>query len=189
MSSTRLFILGSLAQGGAMHGHQIRQQAQTDRTELWTDIKAGSLYGALHRMEAEGVIEAVRTEQQGRLPARTVYEITEDGRLELAALREAILRDTRLRPDPVDLALQLSADMSLRQLTEFIDHRCRTLRTELESWRRLRETAAPHLRALEPLGFDHVLFRLEAEVTWHEKVLAELPALMESGDEPPDRQV
>ena len=84
-----------------MHGHQIRRAAQLDRTELWADVKPGSLYGALRRMADEGVIEALRTERVGNLPERTVYAITDDGRRELFALRQAILRDTRLRPDPV----------------------------------------------------------------------------------------
>jgi DNA-binding PadR family transcriptional regulator len=85
MNSTRLFILGSLTRRGPMHGHQIRRAAQVDRTELWADVKPGSLYGALHRMAAEGVIEAVRTEREGNLPARTIYAITEEGLGELSA--------------------------------------------------------------------------------------------------------
>lgn len=185
MSSTRLFILGALARRGPMHGHQIRQSAQTDRTELWTDIKVGSLYGALHRMEAEGVIETVRTEQQGNLPSRTVYAITEDGALELESLREAALRDTRLRPDPVDLALQLSSDMGERELRAVIEDRHRKLTAELQTWQRLREAATPHLRGLEPLGFDHTLVRLRAEITWHETLLEELPRLLGATGGPP----
>ncbi|MBV9921289.1 MAG: PadR family transcriptional regulator, partial [Pseudonocardia sp.] len=110
MSSVRLFVLGSLARRASMHGHQIRREAQTDRTELRTDIKVGWLYGALNRMAGEGVIQAVRTERTGNLPARTVYAITDEGRRELSVLRAAALRQVRLRPDPVDLDLQYSHD-------------------------------------------------------------------------------
>src|SRR4051794_22606864 len=106
MSSVRLYILGTLDRVGPMHGHQIRREAQTNRAELWTDVKVGSLYSALGRMAAEGIIEAVRTEKAGNLPDRTIYAIAESGRQELDALRAATLRDVRLKPDPVDLALQ-----------------------------------------------------------------------------------
>ena len=116
MSSARLFVLGVLARGGPMHGHRIRREAQVDRTELWTDIKVGSLYAALGRMAAEGSIEPLRTERAGNLPARTVYAITQDGRRELAALRAAALRDVRLRPDPVDLALQYGDDLGAEEV-------------------------------------------------------------------------
>ena len=178
MSSARLFILGALARGGPMHGHQIRRHAHTDRTELWTDIKVGSLYGALNRMAAEGVIKQVRTEREGNLPARTVYAITDEGHEELSALRDAALRETRLRPDPVDLALHSSQDMAQEQLVAAFEDRRRALEAELQSWRHLFEAATPHLTGVEPLAFDHRLMRLEAELAWHDKVLDELPKLL-----------
>jgi DNA-binding PadR family transcriptional regulator len=177
MNSTRLFILGSLARGGEMYGHQIRRAAQVDRTELWTDIKQGSLYSALHRMTAEGVIEIVRTEQEGSMPARTVYAITPAGREELTALRDEALRQIRLRPDPVDLALQNAQDMSEDELHLVLENRRAALAAELASWRHLRDTADPHLTGIEALGFSHTLLRLEAELAWHEQSLKALPAI------------
>ncbi|MBO0805123.1 MAG: PadR family transcriptional regulator [Nocardiopsaceae bacterium] len=182
MNSTRLFILGSLARGGDMYGHQIRRAAQVDRTELWTDIKQGSLYSALHRMTAEGVIAIVRTEREGNLPARTIYTITPAGREELAALRDEALRQIRLRPDPVDLALQNAQDMPEDELRAVLDNRRAALAAELASWRHLRDTAGPHLTGIEALGFSHTLLRLEAEVTWHEECLKALPAIFAAPD-------
>jgi DNA-binding PadR family transcriptional regulator len=177
MNSTRLFVLGALARGGEMYGHQIRRAAQLDRTELWTDIKQGSLYGALHRMAAEGVIEVVRTEQEGSMPARTVYAITPAGREELVAIRDQALRETRLRPDPVDLALQNTQDMSEDELRVVFENRRAAIAAELASWRHLHETAAPHLVGVESLGFSHMLLRLEAELAWHEESLKMLSSL------------
>jgi DNA-binding PadR family transcriptional regulator len=187
MNSTRLFILGSLARGGAMYGHQIRRAAQVDRTELWTDIKQGSLYSALHRMAAEGVIEVVRTEHQGSMPARTVYTITPAGREELQVLRDQALRQTRLRPDPVDLALQNTQDMSEEELRVVLENRRAAVAAELASWRHLRETAAPHMTRVEALGFSHTLLRLEAELAWHEECLQALPATLARNNAAPDK--
>ena len=93
MNPTRLFVLGALAKHGPMYGHQLRRDARLDRTEMWSEVRPGSLYGALHRMAAEGLIEPLRTEQQGQLPARTVYGITAEGLRELRALRAEALRD------------------------------------------------------------------------------------------------
>lgn len=180
MSGVRLYILGALAELGPMHGHQIRREAQTNRTELWTDVKVGSLYAALARMADEGIIEAVRTEQTGNLPARTVYAITDTGRQELAVLRGDALRQVRLRPDPVDLALQYSAALGVEALVAAFTNRRAALVAELESWRHLRAEAAPHMRGTEPLSFDHLTMRLEAEIAWHDHVIAELPAALTS---------
>jgi DNA-binding PadR family transcriptional regulator len=173
-----MYVLGFLARRGPMHGHRIRREARTDRTELWTDIKVGSLYAAPGRMAAEGLVEAVRTERPGNLPARTVYAITDEGRRELSVLRAAALRDVRLRPDPVDLALQYSDDLGKEAVVAAFTDRRQALRAELDAWRHLQETAAPHLRGVEPLCLEHQRIRLEAELAWHDTVLADLPTLL-----------
>ncbi|OIJ89724.1 PadR family transcriptional regulator [Streptomyces colonosanans] len=178
MSSTRLFVLGALAKGGPMHGHQLRRMAQIDRTELWTDIKPGSLYGVLHRMQAEGIITAVRSEQEGNRPERTVYAITDEGRNEFRFLREKALRDTKLRPDPIDLALQNAQDMNESELRAILENLRAVVAGELEAWRNLQSAAAPHIAGLERIIIQHTEARLRAEVEWHDELLARLPELL-----------
>src|SRR6266700_5502695 len=127
VNPTRLFILGALARHGPMYGHQLRRDARLDRTELWSDVRPGSLYGALHRLAAEGLIEPLRTEQSGNLPARTVYAITSEGLRELKTLRAEALAEVGLRPDPVDLALAMSADLDEDTLRGFVEDRIKVL--------------------------------------------------------------
>ncbi len=76
-------ILGLLAERGPMHGHQIRRTAELTNAEVWGGITGGALYAELRKLDGEGLVQVVREEQVGRRPARTVYEITEEGRLEL----------------------------------------------------------------------------------------------------------
>jgi DNA-binding PadR family transcriptional regulator len=180
MNSTRLFVLGSLVRWGPMHGHQIRRAAQVDRTELWTDVKPGSLYGALHRMAAEGLIAPVKTEQEGNLPARTIYEITQAGREELGTHRDEALRTTKLASDPVDLALNYVEDLSGDLVRAFLTDRRRAFEAQLSEWRHLQERADPHLDELERMGFRHTVLRLEAEIAWHDELLARLPEILAS---------
>jgi DNA-binding PadR family transcriptional regulator len=166
-----------------MYGHQIRRAAQLDRTELWTEIKQGSLYSALHRMAAEGAIGVVRTEQAGSMPARTVYEITQAGHDELIAIRDRALRETGIRPDPVDLGLQNAADMSEDELRSVIEARRTAIAAELANWRNLHESAAPYLSPIEALTFRHSLMRLETELAWHTEFLEALPKLFAQQDD------
>jgi DNA-binding PadR family transcriptional regulator len=182
MRSGRLFVLGQLSRG-EMHGHQIRREAQLDRTELWTDIKPGSLYGTLHRLVADGAIEEVRTEQSGG-PARTVYAITTAGRRELVAHRDQALRQTGLRPDPVDLALQYTSDLAEEELHTLIADRRSALAAELASWEHEWERVAPALRGLESMTFAHTACRLRAELEWHDQLLEQLPKLLAHRTEP-----
>lgn len=171
MNPTRLFVLGALAGRGPMYGHQIRRDARVDRTELWSEVRPGSLYGALHRMHAEGLIEPVRTEQEGNLPARTVYAITAEGRKELRTLRAEALRQVGLRPDPVDLALAMSADLDQDTLRGFFADRRQALASQAAFFAHERERIWPDQGASDDLIMEHAIARIEAELRWHDMVL------------------
>jgi len=189
VNPTRLFVLGALARHGPMYGHQIRRDARIDRTELWSEVKPGSLYAALHRLQDEGLIEPVRTEQRGNLPARTVYAITAEGRRELRALRGEALREVALRPDPVDLALAASADLDEDTLRGFFADRREALATRAAFFARERERAWPDQTPADDLIIDHVIGRIEAELRWHDEVLDRIGKLVAdqgAAGRPPD---
>jgi DNA-binding PadR family transcriptional regulator len=181
VNSTRLYVLGALARYGPMHGHQIRRVAQVDRIEFWADVKPGSLYGALHRMAAEGIIEVVRTEQEGNLPARTVYGVTESGIAELRAHRDEALNDTRVPTDPVDVALSFSDDLDAEDLAAAIGARRMALAARLAALHQLLDQAVPYLAGIEPMIVQHRIGRLRSEIEWHDALLAEIPKLLAEG--------
>ncbi len=167
-----------------MHGHRIGHALQLDQVELWTEIKPGSLYGALHRLAVEGAVEVVGIEREGNLPARTVYAITEAGRAELTKQVRAALNDARSRPDPVDLALQhAAAHVDPAELTTLVAGRRAAFAERLATMTALRGRAADHLTGLEPVIFQHTLARLETEVAWHDELLAALDISTASGSE------
>ena len=177
MSSIRLFILGTLAASGPLHGHQIRQQAQSDRTDMWADVPVGSLYGALKRLAHEGLVREVRTERVGNRPERTVYEITREGHRALDAVRDQALRELVLRNDPFDLALAQSRDLPEETLTQIVDHRLAGLRLQESSLCHRAETADIYLNEAERLVLRHLIERAAAEVRWHEELLGRMPKI------------
>jgi len=175
MSSIRLFILGSLSASGPVHGHQIRQQAQSDRTDQWADVPVGALYGALKRLANEGLVSEVRTERVGNRPERTVYEITPEGRRALAAVRDAALRQLAMPNDPFDLALAQSRDIPEEHLTQVVATRLAGLKVAEAAARLQAETADPYLNEAERMIIRHRVEREAAEVRWHEELLARMP--------------
>jgi DNA-binding PadR family transcriptional regulator len=175
MSSIRLFILGSLSASGPVHGHQIRQQAQSDRTDQWADVPVGALYGALKRLANEGLVSEVRTERVGNRPERTIYEITPEGRRALAAVRDAALRQLAMPNDPFDLALAQSRDIPEEHLTQVVATRLAGLKVAEAAARLQAETADPYLNEAERMIIRHRVEREAAEVRWHEELLARMP--------------
>ena len=177
MSSIRLFILGTLAASGPLHGHQIRQQDQSERTEQWADVQVGSVYGALKRLASEELIREVRTERVGNRPERTVYEITGEGRRALAAVRDQALRELTRTNDPFDLALAQSRDLPEEVLTEIVANRLAGLRVLESSLRHRAETDDIYLNEAERMIMRHLVERAAAEARWHEEVLSRMPKI------------
>ena len=182
MNPTRLFILGALAKHGPMYGHQLRRDARIDRTRLWSEVQPGSLYSALHRLAAEGLIEPLRTEQDGQLPARTVYGVTAEGQRELRVLRAEAFQAVRVQPDPVDLALAMSAELTEDTLRGYLDDRLRLLSAQATQLERQRECAWPDQTVADDLVMEHARIRVQAELDWHRLVLDQVGKLAADGE-------
>ncbi len=160
-----------------MHGHQLRRDARLDRADLWSRVKPGSLYGALHRMADEGLIRPLRTEQQGALPARTIYEITDEGHRELRALRDEAFTEVDLRPDPVDLALAVSTDLDRELLRGYLEDRIAALRARGSRIEHQLDRSWPDQNTADDLIVEHARIRIQGEIDWHERVLADIDKL------------
>lgn len=183
MRVVRLLVLGTLSARGPMYGHQIRRAIETISIEEWSEIRVGSLYHALHQLEAEGLIEAVRTERPGRLPARTVYAITAEGTTDLAMLRDRALREQRMAPDPFDVALWVAVGLPAAELEAIVRRRLEAVRLQLDrvSGERRQLVERGQLAAVGNMLMRHAEARLEAEARWHEELLAALPSLIAPG--------
>jgi DNA-binding PadR family transcriptional regulator len=182
VSSSRLYVLTLLVRHGPMHGHRMRLVAQEDRLDIWTDVRPGALYGVLKRLAGEGLIAATASERAGAYPERTVYEITPDGRRALAALHDATLRRVVLLPDPVDLALAAGDLTEPERLRTALGDRRDALQAQRSALLHQAEFADPYLSVAERKVIGHSVGRLDAEVAWHEDVLAALPEILADFD-------
>lgn len=174
----RLLILGLLA-GGPMHGHQIRRTADMTGIENWGDVKVGALYGMLHRLEADGLIEEVRTEQRGNRPQRTVYAITDAGRAELAIHRDRALTQPFVQSSTVQTALKWPAGLDHDGLRDRLAQRRGALAAKLAELVASRDLhqREDHLSAASLAGYRRAELHLEAELTWQQELEAMLPAI------------
>jgi DNA-binding PadR family transcriptional regulator len=121
------------------------------------------------------LIRAVREEQVGRRPARTVYEITEEGRLELAAQRDDALDVIFGSADPASVVLLFAAG-GTGDLRDRLASRSRRAAAHLDAMASERErlTAQGHLPPLAIAAFRRGELRLEAGLRWHEEFESKL---------------
>jgi DNA-binding PadR family transcriptional regulator len=178
MSSIRLFILGTLAERGPMHGHQLRLLAEEEHVHLWTDVTVGALYGAIKRLTSERLIAEVRVERAGGYPERQVFGITAAGSASLDALRLGGLTEVVVRHDPFDLAMTRLDPDRLHELPAAIEGRVAALEAMLVDSAARSERADPFLTVSERFVMRHKAARLRAELDWHRVLLAELPHII-----------
>ncbi|HEX3487771.1 MAG TPA: PadR family transcriptional regulator [Streptosporangiaceae bacterium] len=180
MNLSRLMILGVLAERGPMHGHQIRRIAELTNAEAWGGITGGALYAELRRLDADGLVRAIRAEQVGRRPARTVYEVTDEGRLELVVQRDAAFEVVFGSADPVSVVLLFAAGSDGPDLGERLAARRRRVAGQLEAMTAERErlTGQGALSPLAIAAFRRGELRLEAELRWHEEFGQQLVTIL-----------
>jgi DNA-binding PadR family transcriptional regulator len=177
MSSIRLFVLSAVADFGPVHGHLIRQFAERMQAPLWTDISVGAIYGAIDRLAKEGLLRQTAQERAGNRPTRQLYEITEEGRRALDALRREGLSEIWFKPDPFDLALTRLDRKTARALPAILAKRLETVKAMLAERKAAIETMRPNVGAAKLWVLRHSEYRLEAEVAYLTDLLKAAPEI------------
>lgn len=84
---------------GPMHPYEMQQRIRDHGYDQAVKVTHGSLYHAVERLTATGLIEPMKTSREGRRPERTVYAITEAGQdAAHARMREIITELDREYP-------------------------------------------------------------------------------------------
>jgi len=84
-SAVEMLIL-EVAGQGATYGYELAQTVG-ERSNGYFELKEGSLYPALHRLERQKLLRSFWKEADGR--RRKYYELTQAGRTELAARKRS----------------------------------------------------------------------------------------------------
>ena len=138
-------------------------------------LRYSSLYSVVEALEREGFIEPLETVREGRRPERTVYGLTEEGRVEfLSWLRE-------LLSEPVKEYTQFAAGLSFiaglppAEALALLEERVRRLEEEVGEARSnldaVTEQGLPRLFLIEA---EHELVLREAELGWVRELVGEI---------------
>lgn len=65
-----------------MHPYEVATTLRRRRKDDTVRLNYGSLYSVVNSLERRGLISELETEREGRLPERTVYRLTDAGRVE-----------------------------------------------------------------------------------------------------------
>jgi DNA-binding PadR family transcriptional regulator len=170
LTNLELAILGLISEE-PRHGYRIEADIERRGMREWTDIGFSSIYQALKKLEASGLLES-ELHQEGAGPARKVYRPKPAGLCSLAAAVRRRLSGPRPNSGDFDLGLAyLPVLPAVEQVSAISAHR-QTLgekitQIKLKMEQDGGEHLPPHVRAL----FGHSLALMAAELAWLENWL------------------
>lgn len=158
-----------------MHPYEIATTLRERHKDDSIKLNYGSLYSVVESLKGHELIVEQQTARQGNRPERTVYELTDAGRLELIDwLSELLCR-------PVKEFTRFEAGLSLlpvlppKDVTALLEERCRRLQVEIEQYHSLRKVIAtrqvPRLFLIES---EYRMALREAELSWTRGLIADI---------------
>jgi DNA-binding PadR family transcriptional regulator len=164
----------SLLDERPMHPYEMRRLVRQRGKAEQVDLRPGSLYRTIERLERAGLLEPVETTREGRFPERTIYRLSEHGQEELYEWMRELL-STPMKDFP-----QLLGALSVLAILEPDDARVqlegRVIRLEgeiaaLETQGRRLRGALPRLFMIES---EYAIALRKAELGWVADLIEDL---------------
>jgi len=158
-----------------MHPYEIASTLRERHKDDSIKLNYGSLYSVVESLKGHTLIVEQQTAREGNRPERTVYEITDPGRLELIDwLSELLCR-------PVKEFTQFEAGLSLlpvlppNDVKSLLEERCRRLEVEIEQYRSLRKlVSSERVPRLFWIESEYRVTLRQAELNWTRGLIADL---------------
>jgi DNA-binding PadR family transcriptional regulator len=168
MNEHELLLLGLLV-NQSQHGYQLNEFIERDLAHL-TNMKKGNAYATLGRLEKEGFVKVVIT-QEGNRPQRKVYSITPGGEKKFVELLRNNLSNSERMVFAGDVGLMFLDHLGREEVIECLTGRLTQVKAKLAE-----HAGAPmHGHGIGvDLALQHVLHMQRAEVSWLEEVLEKL---------------
>jgi DNA-binding PadR family transcriptional regulator len=122
-----------------MHPYEVASTLRERHKDESVRLNYGSLYAVVAALERRGLIETGETERDGRLPERTVYRITEPGRVEAHDWLARLLATPVKEYPAFEAGLSFLPALPPEEALALLEERAVELELELGSWRGVRE--------------------------------------------------
>jgi DNA-binding PadR family transcriptional regulator len=138
-------------------------------------LRYSSLYSVVEALEREGLILPLETVREGRRPERTIYGLTEAGRVEFLSWLRELLREPAKEYTQFAAGLTFLPALPPDEAAVLLEERVRLLEEEGEEKRSLldavMEQGLPRLFVIET---EHELILREAELRWVRELVREI---------------
>lgn len=162
------------------HGYEIQQFISLSGIDQWTNIKSGSIYYALAKLEKEKNIAVQREERTGSR-VRKIYEITAKGRETLVEeMRQELAMPLFDLGSAKFITSPILSTLSKKEVEEILEKHIKQLQKNKEYWAFWSDKKVLNDQyGLTKMSFQMTIDSIEQQIKWHEELLQHLDYYME----------
>jgi DNA-binding PadR family transcriptional regulator len=158
-----------------MHPYEMATTMRERHKDESIKLNYGSLYSVTESLQRLRLIEPQETAREGNRPERTVYRITDAGRLELIDWLSDLICNPAREFTQFGGGLSLLAVLAPTDAVRLLEQRCKRLEAELAQARALQATFAERkLPRLLWIEADYSWRLKQAELEWVRNVAADI---------------
>src|SRR5262245_53576221 len=158
-----------------MHPYEMATTMRERGKDQSIKLNYGSLYTVVEALQQNGLIVAQETEREGRRPERTVYRLTDAGRLELIDWVSELLSVPAKEFTRFEAGLSLAGVLPPEDVTALLRQRCNALEIAISQDRSalqfLRQRGLARIFVIET---EYQLAMREAELAWTRSLVEEI---------------
>jgi DNA-binding PadR family transcriptional regulator len=158
-----------------MHPYEMATTMRERGKDQSIKLNYGSLYTVVEALQQHGLIVAQETEREGRRPERTVYRLTDAGRMELIDWVSELLSRPAKEYTRFEAGLSLAGVLPPEDILALLAQRCVNLELEISQMRALlRLMQERGLRRIFVIENEYALAMREAELAWTLNLVEEI---------------
>ncbi|HEX3269851.1 MAG TPA: helix-turn-helix transcriptional regulator [Ktedonobacterales bacterium] len=158
-----------------MHPYEMATTMRERGKDQSIKLNYGSLYTVVEALQQHGLIVAQETEREGRRPERTVYRLTDAGRMELIDWVSELLSRPAKEYTRFEAGLSLVGVLPPEDVAALLTQRCINLELLISQMRStlqlVHERGLPRIFVIES---EYALAMREAELAWTREILEEI---------------
>jgi DNA-binding PadR family transcriptional regulator len=158
-----------------MHPYEMASTLRERGKDQSIKLNYGSLYTVVEGLQQHGLIVAQETEREGRRPERTVYRLTDAGRLELIDWVSELLSRPAKEYTHFEAGLSLAGVLPPQDIAALLMQRGRVLELEIAQVRSLLQLVQQQgLARFHVIESEYALAMHEAELAWTRAMAEEI---------------
>ena len=150
-----------------MHPYEMATTMRERGKDQSIKLNYGALYTVVQALQQHGLIVAQETERAGRRPERTVYRLTDAGRMELIDWLSELISTPVKEYTWFEAGLSLIPVLPPEDAAALLAQRCNRLEMEISQGHSLLQLAAQRgVARLHLIEGEYLLAMQEAELAW-----------------------